>query len=134
MFTNKKTPDYITPCHLQCNDCLRKINIANLKNLYPHLSPVWTFITVSCLYKSFLSTRWKLIKRNFDIESQIRCTTCFKEYIVFQCKCRKDGVKISMDTFVQRFQPDKYPLWKEGKDIAPHPEDDQSKLYNKHNK
>lgn len=51
-----------------------------------------------------------------------------------QCKCRKDGVKISMDTFVKRFQPELYPLWKEGKDIAPHPEDDQSKLYNKHNK
>lgn len=46
-----------------------------------------------------------------------------------QCKCRKDGVKISMDTFVMRFQPDRYALWKEGKDIAPHPEDDQSKLY-----
>ncbi|XP_021363141.1 uncharacterized protein LOC110456629 isoform X2 [Mizuhopecten yessoensis] len=46
-----------------------------------------------------------------------------------QCKCRKDGVKISMDTFVMRFQPERYALWKEGKDIAPHPEDDQSKLY-----
>jgi len=48
---------------------------------------------------------------------------------VLQCKCRKDGVKISMDTFVMRFQPERYALWKEGKDVAPHPEDDQSKLY-----
>ncbi|KAL3869805.1 hypothetical protein ACJMK2_042440 [Sinanodonta woodiana] len=49
-----------------------------------------------------------------------------------QCKCRNDGVKISMDTFVRRFQPERYDLWKAGKDIAPHPEDDQSKLYNRH--
>ncbi|XP_061191463.1 lysine-specific demethylase 4A-like [Saccostrea echinata] len=46
-----------------------------------------------------------------------------------QCTCRKDGVKISMDCFVKRFQPERYDLWKLGKDIAPHPEDDQSKLY-----
>lgn len=34
-----------------------------------------------------------------------------------------------MDCFVKRFQPDRYDLWKIGKDVAPHPEDDQSKLY-----
>lgn len=34
-----------------------------------------------------------------------------------------------MDTFVKRFQPDKYEDWKEGKDLAAHPEDDQKKLY-----
>ncbi|XP_046554657.1 uncharacterized protein LOC124263971 [Haliotis rubra] len=45
-----------------------------------------------------------------------------------QCVCRKDGVKISMDTFVKRFQPDRYDLWKAGKDIAPHPEEDKSRL------
>ncbi|KAL3879511.1 hypothetical protein ACJMK2_031806 [Sinanodonta woodiana] len=45
-----------------------------------------------------------------------------------QCKCRDDGVRICMDTFVQRFQPEKYHLWKAGKDIAPHPEDDQSRM------
>ncbi|KAK3090508.1 hypothetical protein FSP39_012380 [Pinctada imbricata] len=49
-----------------------------------------------------------------------------------QCTCRKDGVKISMDCFVKRFQPERYQAWKNGKDIGPHPEDDQSKLYNKH--
>lgn len=32
-------------------------------------------------------------------------------------------VKISMDTFVKRFQPEKYELWLAGKDIGPHPED-----------
>ncbi|KAL4236107.1 Lysine-specific demethylase 4B [Mactra antiquata] len=49
-----------------------------------------------------------------------------------QCKCRNDGVKIEMDTFVKRFQPEKYDDWKEGKDLASHPEDDQRKLYGKH--
>ena len=34
-----------------------------------------------------------------------------------------------MDTFVKRYQPEKYALWKAGRDVAPHPEDDQSKLY-----
>lgn len=28
-----------------------------------------------------------------------------------------------MDTFVRRFQPERYELWKIGKDIGPHPED-----------
>ena len=32
-----------------------------------------------------------------------------------QCLCRDDMVKISMDTFVKRFQPEKYDLWIEGK-------------------
>lgn len=37
--------------------------------------------------------------------------------VVFQCTCRKDMVKISMDIFVRKFQPDRYQLWKQGKDI-----------------
>ena len=28
-----------------------------------------------------------------------------------------------MDTFVKRFQPEKFEDWKNGMDIAPHPED-----------
>ena len=39
-----------------------------------------------------------------------------------QCACRPDMVKISMDTFVHRFQPEKYDLWLAGKDIGCHPE------------
>lgn len=27
-----------------------------------------------------------------------------------QCTCSKDMVKISMDTFVKRFQPERYPM------------------------
>ena len=50
-------------------------------------------------------------------------------FMILQCKCRNDGVKIQMDTFVKRFQPEKYEMWKSGKDIAAHPEDDQRKLY-----
>lgn len=36
-------------------------------------------------------------------------------------------VKISMDTFVKRFQPDKYEDWINGTDIGPHPEDPVTK-------
>ena len=32
-----------------------------------------------------------------------------------QCYCRDDMVRISMDTFVKRFQPEKYDLWIQGK-------------------
>lgn len=35
-----------------------------------------------------------------------------------QCACRPDMVKISMDTFVQRFQPEKYDLWLQGKNLS----------------
>ncbi|XP_068626135.1 lysine-specific demethylase 4C-like [Battus philenor] len=39
-----------------------------------------------------------------------------------QCTCSNDMVKISMDTFVKRFQPDRYELWLKGEDIGCHPE------------
>ncbi|XP_061593379.1 lysine-specific demethylase 4A-like isoform X1 [Cololabis saira] len=35
------------------------------------------------------------------------------------CSCRQDTVKISMDVFVRKFQPERYGLWKAGKDNAP---------------
>ncbi|XP_038132391.1 lysine-specific demethylase 4A isoform X2 [Cyprinodon tularosa] len=35
------------------------------------------------------------------------------------CSCRQDTVKISMDAFVRKFQPERYELWKAGKDDAP---------------
>uniref|UniRef100_A0A8C5WEE7 [histone H3]-trimethyl-L-lysine(9) demethylase n=1 Tax=Leptobrachium leishanense TaxID=445787 RepID=A0A8C5WEE7_9ANUR len=34
------------------------------------------------------------------------------------CSCRKDMVKISMDVFVSKFQPERYKLWKTGKDTG----------------
>ncbi|GAB0099576.1 hypothetical protein DMENIID0001_154600 [Sergentomyia squamirostris] len=40
-----------------------------------------------------------------------------------ECKCSGDMVKISMDTFVKRFQPDNYENWLLGNDYGPHPED-----------
>ncbi|XP_058805432.1 lysine-specific demethylase 4A-like [Phymastichus coffea] len=40
-----------------------------------------------------------------------------------QCTCSSDMVKISMKTFVERFQPDRYDLWLRGEDVGPHPED-----------
>ncbi|KAK3562220.1 hypothetical protein QTP86_030899 [Hemibagrus guttatus] len=35
-----------------------------------------------------------------------------------QCTCRKDMVKISMDVFVRCLQPERYELWKKGKDAT----------------
>lgn len=35
-----------------------------------------------------------------------------------QCSCRKDMVKISMDVFVRCLQPERYELWKQGKDLT----------------
>lgn len=35
-----------------------------------------------------------------------------------QCTCRKDMVKISMDVFVRCLQPERYDLWKQGKDLT----------------
>ncbi|XP_070687821.1 lysine-specific demethylase 4A isoform X2 [Pempheris klunzingeri] len=35
------------------------------------------------------------------------------------CSCRQDMVKISMDVFVRKFQPERYKLWKAGKDNTP---------------
>uniref|UniRef100_A0A8C2ZGR1 Lysine-specific demethylase 4B n=1 Tax=Cyclopterus lumpus TaxID=8103 RepID=A0A8C2ZGR1_CYCLU len=35
-----------------------------------------------------------------------------------QCTCRKDMVKISMDVFVRCLQPNRYELWKQGKDTT----------------
>ncbi|XP_041862274.1 lysine-specific demethylase 4A-like isoform X2 [Melanotaenia boesemani] len=35
------------------------------------------------------------------------------------CSCRQDVVKIPMDVFVRKFQPDRYKLWKTGKDNTP---------------
>ncbi|XP_070700542.1 lysine-specific demethylase 4A-like isoform X1 [Pempheris klunzingeri] len=35
------------------------------------------------------------------------------------CSCRKDMVKISMDVFVKKFQPERYEQWLAGRDVAP---------------
>ncbi|XP_078573890.1 lysine-specific demethylase 4C-like isoform X2 [Branchiostoma floridae x Branchiostoma japonicum] len=40
------------------------------------------------------------------------------------CACRKDGVKINMDTFVKNFQPEQYDQWKSGKQIIHIPDVD----------
>uniref|UniRef100_A0A8K9WR88 [histone H3]-trimethyl-L-lysine(9) demethylase n=1 Tax=Oncorhynchus mykiss TaxID=8022 RepID=A0A8K9WR88_ONCMY len=39
--------------------------------------------------------------------------------VATQCTCSKDMVKISMDPFVKWFQPDRYAVWKLGKDSCP---------------
>ncbi|KAM3623925.1 uncharacterized protein V6R79_017035 [Siganus canaliculatus] len=39
--------------------------------------------------------------------------------VATQCTCSRDMVKISMEPFVKRFQPDRYSNWMVGKDSAP---------------
>ncbi|XP_052862260.1 probable lysine-specific demethylase 4A [Anopheles cruzii] len=39
------------------------------------------------------------------------------------CRCQPDMVKISMETFVRRFQPEQYEPWLRGEDYGYHPED-----------
>lgn len=36
--------------------------------------------------------------------------------------CRDESVKISMDAFIRKYQPDKYEDWLNGQDVGPHPE------------
>nr|XP_055061475.1 lysine-specific demethylase 4C isoform X2 [Misgurnus anguillicaudatus] len=38
--------------------------------------------------------------------------------VATQCTCSKDMVKISMDPFVRRFQPERYQAWTQGKDTC----------------
>ncbi|XP_054162658.1 lysine-specific demethylase 4C-like [Oppia nitens] len=40
-----------------------------------------------------------------------------------RCVCRSDSVQISMEAFVKKYQPDRYELWLQGKDIGPDPKD-----------
>lgn len=49
-------------------------------------------------------------------EEQGKCLTWSSSGTLPQCSCRKDMVKISMDVFVRKFQPERYKLWKAGKD------------------
>ncbi|KAF7988156.1 hypothetical protein HCN44_007650 [Aphidius gifuensis] len=42
-----------------------------------------------------------------------------------KCTCNNDMVNISMDTFVKRFQPERYDLWLRGEDVGCHPEDNR---------
>lgn len=39
------------------------------------------------------------------------------------CHCQADMVKISMETFVRRFQPERYQAWLDGTDYGCHPEE-----------
>lgn len=56
---------------------------------------------------------------SYIMQSELRDRTVLKLLALvclLQCSCRKDMVKISMDVFVRCLQPDRYELWKQGKD------------------
>ena len=40
-----------------------------------------------------------------------------------RCRCRPESVNISMENFIERFQPERLELWMRGEDVGPHPED-----------
>ncbi len=42
-----------------------------------------------------------------------------------KCTCREDMVKISMDAFIYKYQPELYEDWCRGINLTPHPEDKQ---------
>ena len=44
------------------------------------------------------------------------------EYGKRAIQCRCSPVTFSMDTFVKRFQPERYELWRHGNDVGAHPE------------
>ncbi|CAF1410021.1 unnamed protein product [Adineta steineri] len=48
-----------------------------------------------------------------------------------KCTCRDDMVKISMDQFVYKYQPECYEDWCRGVNLTPHPEDIQLSKINK---
>ncbi len=48
-----------------------------------------------------------------------------------QCVCRHDMVKIGMDRFVLKYQPELYNDWCRGINLTPHPEDEQMSNNNK---
>ncbi|CAF0895237.1 unnamed protein product [Rotaria sordida] len=48
-----------------------------------------------------------------------------------KCTCREDMVKISMDAFVYKYQPELYEDWCRGINLTPHPEDIQFSKINK---
>ena len=50
-------------------------------------------------------------------------------FVTSQCHCSRDMVRINMDCFVKRLQPDKFLQWKTGHEMAVHPEDDTGKRY-----
>lgn len=39
------------------------------------------------------------------------------------CYCRRDSVRFCMDVFIKKYQPDRYKLWRTGKDVGCHPEE-----------
>ncbi|CAF1597321.1 unnamed protein product [Adineta ricciae] len=47
-----------------------------------------------------------------------------------QCSCRHDMVKIGMDRFVLKYQPELYTDWRHGINVTSHPEDDFTPIAN----
>ncbi|KAA8589908.1 hypothetical protein FQN60_013273 [Etheostoma spectabile] len=77
----------------------------------------WNDLLRSC--EAFLRHKMTLISPSILKKYGIPFEKVTQEAGQFICSCRQDMVKISMDVFVRKFQPDRYKLWKAGKDNAP---------------
>jgi hypothetical protein len=63
-----------------------------------------------------------------------KTTVTLLKFTSVQCTCRPDMVRISMDCFVKRYQPDLYDQWVAGLDRAPHPHDEQIRIHGRNAK
>ncbi|KAG8132278.1 hypothetical protein E2320_010144, partial [Naja naja] len=80
--------------------------------------------SLQCLRSPFILTRKRyntLIRRHScRVNTELKCKHKWPQLFCYsmQCSCRKDMVKISMEVFVRKYQPDRYKLWKAGKDVT----------------
>ena len=114
------------PAYLRHKMCMISPNLLR-QNSIPYNKIVQKegeiMITFPLGYHSGFNTGFNIAEStNFATERWIeygkRCTKCY---------CKSDTVYISMETFVKRFQPDRYENWLKGKDIGRHPEEPDSK-------
>lgn len=101
--------------------------------LQPRLQLCWIHqfrqYPVDRLWKScYAGTKKRLITAVANVNLAPSCYLHLQLVIIWcsffcekpvQCTCSKDMVKISMDPFVRRFQPDRYQAWTQGKDSCP---------------
>ncbi|KAH0618704.1 hypothetical protein JD844_018134 [Phrynosoma platyrhinos] len=93
-------------------NCAESTNFATLRWIEYGKQSV--LVDMGC--SRFVGFRLQAYKKSEDNEFSMYTST--QPFPNTLCSCRKDMVKISMDVFVRKYQPDRYKLWKAGKDVA----------------